>query len=194
MQTTTMKIPVLASYGASIPHHWYRRGVVSGSLLIAVLACAGMRCATAGAALETVTAKIDGQAWSASRVLATEPQFGAKPVLSITAFLDAKPASHFTFNIFVPAADRLVGHFAFGAGGPTSSTHGGFFANAGLDADPMQDNYGFSDGAVSIDAYDAAAHSVSGTFSGTAKNHSGKQLIISDGHFTNVTIESAAKP
>ncbi|QBB69186.1 hypothetical protein ELE36_01665 [Pseudolysobacter antarcticus] len=189
-----MKISVYANHGLSIAHRWHRRGLFSGTLLIALLTSAGMCCAATGAALETVTAKIDGHAWVASRVLATAPQFGAKPVLSVTAFVDAKPASHFTFNIFVPAADRPIGHFAFGAGAPTVSTHGGFFANAGLDADPMQDNYSFSDGAIIIDASDAAAHSVSGTFFGTAKNHSGKQLIISEGHFTNVTIEAAAKP
>jgi hypothetical protein len=146
------------------------------------------------ATIESVTAKIEGRQWTATRSFASATQFGAKPVLSVTAFLDAKTTSHFTFNIFVPAAEKYVGSFAFGQGSALSSTHGAFFAAGGADANPMEDNYSFADGKITIDSYDASAHTVSGTFSGTSKNHVGKKLLVSEGHFSGVAIAAAAAP
>lgn len=181
--------------GAPMNFHTYTKRLY---LTAVVTVCAlgwlvPLRIARADApATETLNAHIDGKNWVATHAFATLTHIGIKPVVSLTGTFESKPSSRFTFNIFMPTDEKFVGAFELGKGNATSASHGGYFANAGLGGNPLEDNYRFIDGNVTIESFDAATRAIAGTFAGTAKNSSGRTVKIESGHFAGINLPPAA--
>ena len=140
--------------------------------------CAGMFCA-----------QIDGVAWKADDVIPAYTNFGGKPVYNFSARAYLKPTQFFTFNLFPPPDHMLKGAMPLERGKPIGANTGNYTRDPNP-ADIFENSFPFETGQVVIETYDVAKKTISGTFSGNAKNKTGKVLAIA-GRFAGVPFDPA---
>jgi hypothetical protein len=132
------------------------------------------------------TARIDGTPWIAARYLGAPTTIASKPVLNITGMTDNQ---RFGFNLMLPAAGDYVRTYDLKGGAVTVSS--GTFNADTVNANIMENRFPFESGQLTITSFDKAKNTVSGTFSGVAKNGvRNKTIKIDDGKFSDVELEN----
>lgn len=144
----------------------------------------------AAAAIEGIRATVEGKLFVAADISASAFVIAGKPFLNVNGNFRAKPGAP-TASLGFNIAGRTPGTYAFVPNSVTS-THGRYTRDL-VGADPMLDVYLFDQGSVTISSYNAANHTVSGTFSVIAKNRSGSPITISDGIFSDVAVVDVAR-
>lgn len=136
---------------------------------------------------EAFSMTVSGKPWAATRSAAFRTLIAGVPGWNINGFLDGPKISHVGFLIYPASETTPAGIYPLGkSGGPKAHDHGGSFNVDMMGGNILDDNFHFTDGEVSVTAYDAARKVIAGTFSGIGKNSSGATLDITNGRFTDV--------
>jgi hypothetical protein len=137
-----------------------------------------------------VSMEVAGRAWVATRSMVYKTTMGKDLALNFNAFLDGAKKSHVSFLIY-PAADGDYVHsfeIKAGAGGKVPTNSGGFNVDM-LGGNPLEDDLRIQSGQFVVTKYSPQTNAMSGTFSGTARNHTGSvTLEIKNGRFTDVAV------
>jgi len=137
----------------------------------------------------SMSARIDGRNWTASRVTAITFRFGDSPALNITGVLDGPPTSRLSFNLVLEVEDEYGEDFPLRPAAARTS-HGNFTFNV-MNPDAPENLVTIENGLLSIDRYDAERQTVSGHFSAIATDASRtRRLLITDGVFANIPVLS----
>ena len=139
----------------------------------------GPDAALAQAETAAVTAKLDGRDWTASRVQAGWDVFVSSQ-FTVHAIHIGERSERIRLRLLLPSGGPLEGTYALGRSRTGSSV------GLALDlqrTDFMQDRYVLA-GEVTIEKFDRATRSISGTFSGAAENYAKTRTIsVTDGRF-----------
>jgi len=144
--------------------------------------------AASPALAETMTMKIDGKDWAATVVNSASLPMPGGPVITMTGKMEGEKTSALSLQL-APASDDLKGHYELKSGVPKKGNGGGNFNLDLLGGDPMADSLRFQSGTLDVTAYDAAAHTLSGTFSGIVVSHDGaKKMTIENGVLDSIAV------
>jgi hypothetical protein len=143
----------------------------------------------------TMTMEVGGRTWAATRFVVSTITMSNQPVLSMTGLLDGPKISKLGFLVFLPSSGDYIHSFElkpmqFGMKAKdTPSPSVGSFNVDLLGSNSLESLFSFKSGAIVIQRYDAAAKSISGSFSGIMMSESGTTLEAKNGVFANVPIE-----
>jgi len=130
-----------------------------------------------------MSATFDGKPWTASFTLAQTMQMAGKPMLNLSGTEQGSPTMTFNSMLVLNDPNYLTGSYALKTGSPASSANFNI-----LDSGAMIGHVRFSSGEIVIDKYDAAAKTISGHFSASGKDESGRPEALQDGKFSGIPV------
>jgi hypothetical protein len=158
---------------------------IAAQMLMAIAAIPAIADEAPGTSME-----VAGRTWVATRSIIYKTAIGKNFALNFNAFLDSAKKSHVSFLIY-PAVDGDYLHsfeIKAGAGGKIPTNSGGFNVDM-LGGNPFEDDLRIQAGQFVVTKYSPATKTMSGTFSGTARNQTGSATVeIKNGRFTDVDV------
>jgi|SRR5262245_35483411 len=158
--------------------------IAAAVVLVLWNSAVGPGAALAQAETAVVTAKLDGRDWTASRVQAGWDAFVSSQ-FTIHAIHIGEQNERIRLRLLLPSGGALERTYTLGR------TRTGSSVGLALDlrrADFMEDRYVLA-GEVTIETFDRATRTISGTFSGAAENYAKTRTIsVTDGRFASVQV------
>lgn len=130
-----------------------------------------------------MSATFEGKPWTASFTLAQTMQMGGKPMLNLSGTEQGSPTMTFNSMLELKDPNDLSGGYPLKTGSPANSANFNI-----LDSGAMVGHVRFSSGEIVINKYDAAAKTISGHFSASGKDESGKPEEVTDGKFSGIPV------
>ncbi|RWX58941.1 DUF6252 family protein [Mesorhizobium sp. M2A.F.Ca.ET.039.01.1.1] len=130
-----------------------------------------------------MSATFEGKPWTASFTLAQTMQMGGKPMLNLSGTEQGSPTMTFNSMLELKDPNDLAGAYPLKTGSPANSANFNV-----LNSGAMVGHIRFSSGKIVIDKYDAAAKTISGHFSASGKDESGKPEEVTDGKFSGIPV------
>ena len=130
-----------------------------------------------------MSATFEGKPWTASFTLAHTMQMGGKPMLNLSGTEQGSPTMTFNSMLVLRDPNDLAGSYALKAGSSANSANFNI-----LDSGAMVGHVRFGAGEIVIDRYDAASKTISGHFSASGKDESGKPEELTDGKFSGIPV------
>ncbi|WP_141246036.1 DUF6252 family protein [Mesorhizobium sp. WSM3859] len=130
-----------------------------------------------------MSATFEGKPWTASFTVAQTMQMGGKPMLNLSGTEQGSPTMTFNSMMVLKDPNDLAGTYPLKTGSLANSANFNI-----LDSGAMVGHVRFATGAIVIDKYDAAAKTISGHFSGSGKDESGRLEQLTDGKFSGVLV------
>jgi hypothetical protein len=131
-----------------------------------------------------MTVKLDDQDWTANRLKLSSTGHSGYSTLTLSAYREGPRTELLRLGLRMYDDDKYEGTYTL--------TRWCSALSGGLSLDTLSDNidevrHALVSGEVTIKSFDRATQTVSGTFSGTAKNYSGTRTIaLTDGRFAGV--------
>lgn len=130
-----------------------------------------------------MSATFEGKPWTASFTLAQTMQMGGKPMLNLSGTEQGSPTKTFNSMLVLKNSNDLAGSYKLKAESATNSASFNI-----LDSGAMVGHVRFAGGEIVIDKYDPAAKTISGHFSASGKDESGKPVELTDGRFSGISV------
>ncbi|MBZ9987712.1 hypothetical protein LB572_11460 [Mesorhizobium sp. BH1-1-5] len=130
-----------------------------------------------------MSATFEGKPWTASFTLAQTMQMGGKPMLNLSGTEQGSPTKTFNSMLALKDPNDLAGSYKLKTGSGANSANFNI-----LDSGAMVGHVRFASGEIVIDKYDAAAKTISGHFSASGKDESGKPEELADGKFSGIQV------
>ncbi|TPJ43811.1 DUF6252 family protein [Mesorhizobium sp. B2-7-1] len=130
-----------------------------------------------------MSATFEGKPWTASFTLAQTMQMGGKPMLNLSGTEQGFPTKTFNSMLALKDPNDLAGSYKLKTGSGANSANFNI-----LDSGAMVGHVRFASGEIVIDKYDAAAKTISGHFSASGKDESGKPEELADGKFSGIQV------
>ena len=130
-----------------------------------------------------MSATFEGKPWTASFTLAQTMQMGGKPMLNLSGTEQGSPTMTFNSMMVLKDPNDLAGSYELKTGSAANSANFNI-----LDSGAMVGHVRFATGEIVIDKYDAASKTISGHFSASGKDESGKLEELTDGKFSGIPV------
>ena len=130
-----------------------------------------------------MSATFEGKPWTASFTLAQTMQMGGKPMLNLSGTEQGSPTMTFNSMMVLKDPNDLAGSYELKTGSAANSANFNI-----LDSGAMVGHVRFVTGELVIEKYDAAAKTISGHFSASGKDESGKPEELTDGKFSGIPV------
>ncbi|UCI24049.1 hypothetical protein FJ430_20865 [Mesorhizobium sp. B2-8-5] len=130
-----------------------------------------------------MSATFEGKPWTASFTLAQTMQMGGKPVLNLSGTEQGSPTMTFNSMLVLKDPNDFAGTYPLKTGSSANSASFNI-----LDSGAMVGHVRFASGEIVVDKYDPAAKTVSGRFSASGKDESGKPEDLIDGRFSGIPV------
>ncbi|TPI63127.1 hypothetical protein FJ417_05415 [Mesorhizobium sp. B3-1-7] len=130
-----------------------------------------------------MSATFEGKPWTASFTLAQTMQMGGKPVLNLSGTEQGSPTMTFNSMLVLKDPNDFAGTYPLKTGSSANSASFNI-----LDSGAMVGHVRFASGEIVVDKYDPAAKTVSGHFSASGKDESGKREDLIDGRFSGIPV------
>ncbi|TPI42097.1 hypothetical protein FJ414_06520 [Mesorhizobium sp. B3-1-6] len=130
-----------------------------------------------------MSATFEGKPWTASFTLAQTMQMGGKPVLNLSGTEQGSPTMTFNSMLVLKDPNDFAGTYPLKTGSSANSASFNI-----LDSGAMVGHVRFASGEIVVDKYDPAAKTVSGHFSASGKDESGKPEDLIDGRFSGIPV------
>ncbi|TPL51311.1 DUF6252 family protein [Mesorhizobium sp. B2-4-6] len=130
-----------------------------------------------------MSATFEGKPWTASFTLAQTMQMGGKPVLNLSGTEQGSPTMTFNSMLVLKDPNDFAGTYPLKTGSSANSASFNV-----LDSGAMVGHVRFASGEIVVDKYDPAAKTVSGRFSASGKDESGKPEDLIDGKFSGIPV------
>ncbi|TGP52693.1 hypothetical protein EN873_15640 [bacterium M00.F.Ca.ET.230.01.1.1] len=132
-----------------------------------------------------MSATFAGKPWTASFTLAQTMQMAGKPMLNLSGTEQGSPTMTFNSMLVLKDPNDFAGSYPLKTGSAANSANFNI-----LDSGAMVGHVRFGSGEIVIDKYDAASRTVSGHFSASGKDESGKPEELADGKFSGIPVTS----
>lgn len=130
-----------------------------------------------------MSATFEGKPWTVSFTLAQTMQMGGKPVLNLSGTEQGSPTMTFNSMLVLKDPNDFAGTYPLKTGSSANSASFNI-----LDSGAMVGHVRFASGEIVVDKYDPAAKTVSGHFSASGKDESGKPEDLIDGKFSGIPV------
>lgn len=130
-----------------------------------------------------MSATFEGKPWTASFTLAQTMQMGGKPMLNLSGTEQGSPTMTFNSMMVLKDPNDLAGSYELKTGSAANSANFNI-----LDSGAMVGHVRFATGEIVIDKYDAASKTISGHFSASGKDESGKLEELTNGKFSGIPV------
>ena len=130
-----------------------------------------------------MSATFEGKPWTAFFTLAQTMQMGGKPMLNLSGTEQGSPTKTFNSMLELKDSNDLIGSYPLKTGSPANSANFNI-----LDSGAMVGHVRFGNGEIVIDRYDASSKTISGHFSASGKDESGRPEELTDGRFSGIPV------
>jgi hypothetical protein len=130
-----------------------------------------------------MSATFEGRPWTASFTLAQTMQMGGKPMLNLSGTEQGSPTKTFNSMLVLKDPNDLAGSYKLKAGPAANNASFNI-----LDSGAMVGQVRFASGEIVIDKYDASAKTISGHYTASGKDESGKAEELADGKFSGIPV------
>ncbi|NUS21004.1 MAG: hypothetical protein HOQ25_14660 [Mesorhizobium sp.] len=130
-----------------------------------------------------MSATFEGKPWTASFTLAQTMQMAGKSMLNLSGTEQGSPTMTFNSMLALKDPNDLAGSYPLKTGAAANTANFNI-----LDSGAMVGHVRFGIGQIVIDKYDAAAMTISGRFSASGKDESGKPEELTDGKFSSIPV------